>query len=157
VNIALHRLIEGIIATLRSDVIPNVTDPYARGQTVGVIDLLNNIGQRVEWSRAPLAGSVQAKQQLLREVADLVPGAVEAHSEPIPLSNNTDLLATRNELDAEISDALLCLWPRKQESACRKAIDLIQAHLHDEAANDMKLTRKPLFAEIASGVDQAKT
>ena len=52
-NVSLERLIEGIIATLRTDVIPNVSDAYARGQAVGVIDLLNNIGPRIEWARAP--------------------------------------------------------------------------------------------------------
>ena len=47
-NNSLDRLIEGITATLRAHVIPNVTDAYARGQAIGVIDLLNNI--------APAAG-----------------------------------------------------------------------------------------------------
>ena len=88
-NIPLYRLIEGIIATMRSDVIPHVSDSYARGQAVGVIDLLNNIAPRVEWAQAPLAR-------------------------------------------------------------------LVQAHLHDEMAAEMKITRKPLFAEIASGGDGAK-
>jgi len=55
VNNSLERLIAGIIATLRTDVIPNVTDDYARGQAIGVIDLLNNIAPRLEWARAPLA------------------------------------------------------------------------------------------------------
>ena len=45
-NNSLDRLIEGVAATLRSDVIPNVTDAYARGQAIGVIDLLNNIAPR---------------------------------------------------------------------------------------------------------------
>ena len=35
-NNSLERLIAGIIATLRTDVIPNVTDAYARGQAIGV-------------------------------------------------------------------------------------------------------------------------
>ena len=56
-NNSLDRLIGGIIATLRAHVIPNVTDGYARGQAIGVIDLLNNIAPRLEWARAPLAAS----------------------------------------------------------------------------------------------------
>ena len=51
-NIALERLFEGMIATLRADVIPRVEDPFARGQAVGLIDLINNIAPRVEWARA---------------------------------------------------------------------------------------------------------
>ena len=57
-NNSLERLIAGIMATLRADVIPNVTDAYARGQAIGVIDLLNNIAPRLEWARAPLVRSV---------------------------------------------------------------------------------------------------
>ncbi|MBL8582260.1 MAG: hypothetical protein JNL61_08550, partial [Rhizobiaceae bacterium] len=59
-NIALSRLVEGIIATMRSDVIPHISDPFARGQAIGVIDLLNNIAPRVEWSQAPLLAAVES-------------------------------------------------------------------------------------------------
>jgi hypothetical protein len=51
VTIALERLFAGVIATLRADVIRHIGDPYARGQAVGVIDLINNIGPGVEWAR----------------------------------------------------------------------------------------------------------
>jgi len=35
-NIALERLFEGIVTTLRADVIPHVGDSFARGQAVGI-------------------------------------------------------------------------------------------------------------------------
>ena len=79
-NISLERLLEGIIATLRTDVIPNVSDAYARGQAVGVIDLLNNIGPRIEWARAPVAAAIAEKRELLRKVAELLPDMPSASS-----------------------------------------------------------------------------
>lgn len=149
-NIALERLIEGIIATLRSDVIPHVADPYARGQTIGVIDLLNNIGPRVEWAQAPLAANVRAKRQLLADVGALVPGAVTLPEERAGTSA-ADLLAARATLDAEIGDTIARLWERRDEGPTAEAMGLIRAHMHDETRAEMKKTRKPLFAEIASG------
>ena len=66
---------EGVIATLREHVIPHVTDAYARGQAIGVIDLLNNIAPRVEWARAPLAEAVAERRRAIRAVCALLPSA----------------------------------------------------------------------------------
>lgn len=78
-NIALERLLEGIVATLRNDVIPHVGDAYARGQAVGVIDLINDVGPRIEWARAPLIETVSEKIALLSAVATLLPGVAAPH------------------------------------------------------------------------------
>lgn len=153
-NIALSRLIGGIIATIRTDVVPHVSDPYARGQAVGVIDLLNNLAPRVEWAAEPLCRQVEAKRRLLAEVAHLAPQAGVQLPGPPPAGCGPQALMTaRGALDAEIGDVIARLWPLRHEAGCAGAIALIRAHLHDEAAGEMKKTRKPLFAEIASGGD----
>ena len=51
-NNSLHRLIDGMVATLRSEVIPNIGTEFARGQAFGVIYMLNSIRLRAEWSSA---------------------------------------------------------------------------------------------------------
>lgn len=152
-NIPLDRLIDGIIATLRSDVIPHVSDSYARGQAVGVIDLLNNLAPRVEWAREPLARQVEAKRGLLEEVGRLAPAAAIRSGTLDAPSSTEQLLVARSALDAEIGDVIARLWPHRLEAGPAEAIALIQRHLHDEMAAEMKKTRKPLFAEIASGGD----
>lgn len=151
-NIPLPRLIDGIIATLRADVIPNVADSYARGQAVAVIDLLNNIAPRVEWSHATLVGRIADKRRLLEEVAALVPGLPDG-SVPAagPQADSQALGAEKAALDAAIGDAAAALWPRRAEPSCAEATRRIRAHLQDEMRAEMKMTRKPLFAEIASG------
>lgn len=155
-NIPLERLIDGIIATMRSDVIPHVGDSYARGQAVGVIDLLTNIAPRIEWSRAPLARSLDAKRALLGEVARLVPEAAAIALPGGDGETSAELLDRRNALDAALGDAIALAWSRREEPGCARAIELIRTHLRDEMQAEMKITRKPLFAEIASGGDGTK-
>ncbi|WP_187970922.1 hypothetical protein [Aquibium microcysteis] len=151
-NIPLARLIDGIIATLRADVIPNVADSYARGQAVAVIDLLNNIAPRVEWSHATLVGRIADKRRLLDEVAALVPGLPVADVAAAgPDAAAAALAAEKAALDAVVGDVVAALWPRRGEPPCAEATRRIRAHLQDEMRAEMKITRKPLFAEIASG------
>ncbi len=154
-NIPLQRMIDGIIATMRSDVIPHVADSYARGQAVGVIDLLNNIAPRVEWAQAPLARQIEEKRALLAGIADVVPGALPDTADA-RAATAEELLLAKGMLDAAIGDAIAAIWPRRHEPHFARAAALVQAHLHDEMAAEMKITRKPLFAEIASGGDGAK-
>jgi hypothetical protein len=154
-NISLERLIEGIIATLRADVIPNVPDGYARGQAVGVIDLLNNIGPRVEWAREPALAAVAEKRELLRRIGELLPQLPAPDvggDDAVP--STAELLAERDRLDAAIADALVPihgLQPSGEAATRDEAQRLLKQHMHDELARETKLTRKPLFAEIASG------
>jgi hypothetical protein len=154
-NIALERLLQGIITTLRNDVIPHVTEAYARGQAVGVIDLLNNIGPRLEWARGPLLIDIEEKRAVLRTVARCLPGsALSAGNEAISVT--TDLQAERDRLDALLGDALAELMAEGAPNAPDRdqALALIRRHLHDSLTREMKLTRKPLFAEISSGKEK---
>jgi hypothetical protein len=160
-NVSLERLVEGIIATLRTDVIPNVSDGYARGQAIGIIDLLNNIGPRIEWARAPVAAAVAEKSELLARIEALLPDlprpAAPADREA---ASTADLSAERDRLDAAIVAVLALIHARKGDGdnpAHSEAMRLIKEHLHQEVTREMKLTRKPLFAEIASGGDAKAT
>jgi len=156
-NASLERLLEGIIATLRTDVIPNIGDGYARGQAVGVIDLLNNIGPRIEWARAPVAAAIAEKQTLLRALGKLLPDLPQAAMVDCNVGSSTvELAAERDRLDAAIGDALALIHaskPAGSAEALQQALALLKQHMHDELTREMKLTRKPLFAEIASGGD----
>lgn len=152
-RVVLERVIEGIIATLRADVIPNVADSYARGQAVGVIDLLNNIGPRLEWARAPILAALRERAELLAAIAPLlgVPAPAVA-SLAIETMSSTELLGEGDRLDAAIGDAIALAHARAAEDpAAKEALGLLTRYLHEAATRDMKMTRKPLFAEIASG------
>jgi hypothetical protein len=150
---SLERLIAGIIATLRADVIPNVTDAYARGQAIGVIDLLNNIAPRLEWARTPLAEAVAERRKAVSAVRALVPqapsGAAGMSEQTIAAANSAELAAERDRLDGEISDLIAWTQSEAARGDVAAATALLRRHIHDELARDMKLTRKPLFAEIS--------
>ena len=151
-TIPLERLIEGLITTMRTDVIPGVPDGYAKGQAIGIVDILNGIRGRVEWTREPALESVRAKLALLDKVRALLPGLPDAQAGGPPETlSSAELFATRDRLDALIGEALKAAFAAGPGQAPEEALALIKAHIHDEAAREMKLTRKPLFAEIASG------
>jgi hypothetical protein len=154
VNIALERVFEAVVKVLRADVIPNVSDPYARGQAVGVIDLMNNIAGRVEWARAPLLESASEKRRLLRAVAESLGESAPDRAARLEEMHSAELSAEKARLDAEICEAIWRAHSRSAEPAAREALGLLIRHAHDEAAAEMKLTRKPLFGEIASGKNE---
>jgi hypothetical protein len=98
---------------------------------------------------------VADKVQLLARIAALLPDVPHL---PKPASGNaastSELVAERDRLDAAIVDVLTLLYARKRDgdaAAHDEALELIRDHLHDEVVREMKLIRKPLFAEIASG------
>ncbi len=162
-NNSLERLIAGIIATLRTDVIPNVTDAFARGQAIGVIDLLNNIAPRLEWARAPLADAVAERRKAVSAARALVPqapaGMAGLSEQAITAASSADLAAERDRLDGEISDLIAWTQSESARGDVAAATALLRQHVHEELARDMKLTRKPLFAEIskATAGGQAKS
>lgn len=51
-SLPLSRLIEGMIASLRDTVLPEVTSDFARGQLEASLNLLSTMALRVEWSPA---------------------------------------------------------------------------------------------------------
>ena len=82
-NNSLPRLIDGMVATLRKEVIPHIEGDFARGQAFGVIYMLNSLKLRASWSneflieqlRALEEASPRARRGSAREIpAALVPG-----------------------------------------------------------------------------------
>ena len=155
-NNSLDRLIGGIIATLRAHVIPNVTDGYARGQAIGVIDLLNNIAPRLEWARAPLAQAVAERRSAIRAVRAIVPdappGAEGLTEQALAAASSAELAAERDRLDGEIADLIAWTHGQSARGDIAAAIALLRRHVHEDLKREMKLTKKPLFAEISKAI-----
>ena len=154
-NNSLGRLVEGMIATLRSHVIANISDAYARGQAIGVIDLLNNIGPRIEWARAPIVEAIEARRKAIAEARALTPAAPKSATRPstdaLAHAGSEALAAERDRLDGEIADLLEWCFSAAASGDAAGAIALLRRHIHDELTLEMKRTKKPLFAEIAKG------
>ncbi len=71
-NNSFPRLIDGMCATLRSEVLPRLTDDYARSQVFGVINLLNTFKVRADWSAGFLLQQIAAQHEALHGVAELL-------------------------------------------------------------------------------------
>lgn len=145
---SVARLIDGIVATLRDDVIPHVGDPYARGQVIGVIDLLNNYGARLDWDAVQAAASLTAKRRALAEARALADGNAAAEVSDCTAVSGSALIAAAREADREISDQLAAWMAAGKAEA---GIARLRRHMHDELREEMKMTKRPMFAEIAKG------
>ena len=73
-NNSFGRLIDGMCATLRSEVLTRVHDEYARSQVYGVLNVLNTFKVRADWSAAFLLQQLQAQQQALALAAERLRG-----------------------------------------------------------------------------------
>ena len=153
-NISLERLIDAMITTLRTDVVPHIDDDYARGQVIGIIDLLNNIEPRIEWAREPVLAEIDEKRRLLHAVASRLDIRAAGTDDTGQTARRTtaELLEEKARLDSDIGDVIATLTAGDAQSTdSEQALEAVRAYLREEAEREMRLTRKPLFAEIASG------
>lgn len=158
-NNSLNRLIDGMIATLRDQVIPQVKEDFSRGQAYGVIDLLNNLRLRIDWAVLPLRARIAMQQALIAEVevvsADMSPRPPNmAPCADLSLASGSILLAEVDRLDAHIS--MLLDWLAEQRSSLPAtrvtALEaLLMSYMDAAVRQDMDLTARPLFGEIVKG------
>jgi hypothetical protein len=159
VNNSLHRLIDGMIAQLRTEVIPRLDDEFARGQAFGVVDVLNNLKPRVDWLVTPLAEEVDEQRALLATLNAAFGGAAgypAAPVQPAPAAGATarDIEALRNRLDEQICDAIDWLGRERAGLPAQRVQDVeaqIKSHLQRQLKRELSLTPKPLFGEISKG------
>lgn len=158
-NNSLDRLIDGLIATVRAEIIPRLDDEFARGQAYGVVDILNNLKPRIDWLVTPLADEVREQQALLGELA-----AAFAGEQGFPLPTTAAQLeagatasaieALRNRQDEQICAAIDWLGQRRGNYSQEKMFSVeaqIKSHLQRQLKRELSLTPKPLFGEISKG------
>ncbi|HSG80309.1 MAG TPA: hypothetical protein VLD62_12060 [Acidimicrobiia bacterium] len=104
---SLDRLFEGIATSLRETVLPAVEDPYARSQVTAAIELLGNIGARVQWRADQI-------DQLVGRIREVLGGTGAALPDPTgdPLEDRRSHLAAlaeacKGEIDDAVRDLLL--------------------------------------------------
>ena len=100
-----------------------------------------------------MAAQIAERRELLRKVGDLLADMPRRPADGGDAISTAELMAERDRLDAEIGDALALIHAGDAagNAEARQALALLKQHMHDELAREMKLTRKPLFAEIAGG------
>ena len=163
-NNSFARLIDGMNATLRKEVLSRLDDEFARGQVFGVINLLNTFKVRADWSAGFLLEQIAAQRVALDGVDALMQGRPEAASLPalpgaetpqaVPIA---ELLKLRD--DANLAISRLLGWIETQGTQLPSELvgrieQLLRTAMRAELAIELKNAPRPLFAEMSSGSEE---
>ena len=163
---SLKRILDGVMSVLNSEVVPRIDDAFARGQALTIVDLLRNLGPRLEWSHGILWQQIEAQEAALRRVGELCAGSAVRPPAIAPCNfagehpSANELFSRKDDLDGTISATLI--WLDSERPRLAAAIgDEIEAtlrdYMHEQLQRDMSLTSMPLFKEISKGAKAATT
>ena len=160
-NNSFTRLIDGMCATLRSEVLARLDDEFARGQVFGVINLLNTFKVRADWSSGFLLQQIAAQHTALDEVSALLRELPASTPRPVLPTTAVPFAAPIGELltlrdDANRTIGALLGWLDEQRTGLPPEMMLrIEARLRTamraEVDIELKNAPRPLFAEMSSG------
>lgn len=160
-NNSLPRLIDGMVATLRTEIIPRIDGEYARGQAFGVIYMLNSLKLRCSWSNAFLVEQLRALEDTSRELKALASALPDA---PLPdvyappsLPDAGALEAMRDAGDSRLCgliDWLAAQGARLPADARASADRIVDAYLARQAKYEISTSAKPMFVEMSGGAEQ---
>jgi len=160
VNNSLGRLIDGMAATLKSEVIPHVEGDYARGQAFGVIYMLNSLKLRASWSNAFLVGQLRALEQASRALvaiaADLPGAPLPDVRAPQELPGAGDLEALRDDGDAKLCALIewLAEHGREAPEAVARAQAIVDDYINRQTKYELATSAKPMFVEMSGGAQK---
>jgi hypothetical protein len=155
VRIAPQTLIEGVVRTLHEQVIPHVESGTARGQLWAAIDVLRNLGGRIEAAIAPqeeearsATASLTALAARLRDSGDdRVAGEIErrlAEAPAVPARARVEALRAV----FGVAFAQLDTLPAERADALRP---ILGGHLAAQAVRDLAALQPSLLEEISRG------
>ena len=157
-NNSFARLIDGMCATLRTEVLTRLDDEFARGQVFGVINLLNTFKVRGDWSVVFLSEQLKAQYESLQKVAALLqshPGAPAGITITAPdVLTSDDLLRMRDANNVRINEILGWIDSHRAtlgEAQTRQLEQPLRQALKREIELELKYSPRPLFAEMSSG------
>jgi hypothetical protein len=152
VLIPIDRLIDGCMQTLREEVLPEVASRAVRGRVWAVLDVLNNLRDRVEEKAALGAAEAASAQEALvrlaavrRAAADADGAAVieralaAAPADPAP--------ARATALRAALADAIAA----RPQGLSAAEQDALRPHLAPQALRDLAPLKPSLLSEISKG------
>ena len=161
-NNTLPRLIDGMVATLRKDIIPHVEGEYARGQAFGVIYMLNSLKLRASWSNGFLTEQLRALNDLDRALTPLaaeLPDAPRLETQtPLDLPESATLEAQRDAGNQRLCELIDWLAANDADvpSETRARVDsAINAYLNRQSRYELTTSAKPMFVEMSGGAEKS--
>ena len=154
-NNSIARLIDGMAATLRTEVIPHIEGDYARGQAFGVIYMLNSLKLRASWSNAFLLGQLQALEQasLALKALDLPDAPLPDVAAPRTLTDAAELQSARDAGDAKIC-ALIDWLAGRDGDAAAEARKIVDDYINSQTKYELTTSARPMFVEMSGGAEQ---
>lgn len=156
-NNSLDRLLDGMCATLRSQIIPRLEDEFARGQAFGLIYMMNSIKLRAEWSVGFLSDQLRLQADALGKLRAALAGrgpALPDGALPQALTGAPELQALRDANDQAICD--LIVWLATADLPDRAAIEaILDDYMAAQARHELKTSARPMFAEMSRGTEDA--
>ncbi|HEY4925695.1 MAG TPA: hypothetical protein VII20_14880 [Roseiarcus sp.] len=160
-NNSLPRLIDGMIATLRGEIIPHVEGDFARGQAFGLIYMLNSIRLRAAWSNEFLCEQLQALDEASRDLEGVMtdlPGAPALTLRaPSGLPTAVELESMRDQGAARVCELIDWLATHRAGApavAVARAEDIIDRYIHRQLKWELSTSAKPMFDEISRGSEK---
>lgn len=159
-NNSFTRLIDGTTTTLRAEVLPRIDDEYARSQVWGVINLLNTLKVRADWSAGFLLQQLEAQRKALATAAEALGGASGLPGDvpgPVPQIPTADeLMAARDHGNLVI--ARLLGWLDKpplglDAAALAVAETALLGAMRAEVEIELKNSPRPLFAQMSGAAE----
>lgn len=139
---SLERIFEGLCATLRENILPEVSDPWVRIQVEAATGLLTHLASRVEWRCADLMEEVIVTRAVFLSALEVEPDATELAAaarllaDPLPAStDNEALLGVRNAHLAALAGVQAWAARREDAGSVREALRrLLAARLEADLA-----------------------
>jgi hypothetical protein len=150
--IPLERLIDGCMQTLREEVLPEVASRAVRGRVFAVLDVLNNMRDRIEEKAAPAAAEADsAAAALLAFAAALRAGSDAAGATAL----ENAVAALPKEPAAVRATGLRALLAgaiaARPQGLSQAERDALRTHLSGQALRDVMLLKPSLLSEISKG------
>jgi hypothetical protein len=150
--IPIERLIDGCMQTLREEVLPEVASRAVRGRVWAVLDVLNNLRDRIEEKHAPATAESDSAQAALSQCAAARRAAGDAEGAAALASA---LLAAPSEPPtaraAALREALADAIAARPEGLPDSERESLRAHLAAQALRDVMLLKPSLLSEISKG------
>jgi hypothetical protein len=158
-------LIDGMIETIRSRILPQLDDDFVRGQAFGIIYALNGLKLSADWSIAPLRDQIALQDKAFAEFVRLGAGLahpdVPAGPRVLPsIPESADLERLRNDGDRKLGELLNWTSGAGADADAERA-RLIQSTLRhiirDQLKVDISIMAESMFHELATGEESEPT
>lgn len=158
-NHSFGRLIDGMVNTLRKDIIPHIGTEFARGQAFGVIYMLNSIRLRGNWSVEFFTEQLSMLENLnlaLEPMIDAFDSPPLPNIEVEEAATSADLQAVFEAAQQRVCGLLDWLYCEQKnlDPVVFAAVDTaLKKYMSDQVRFEIATSAKPMFAEISSGAE----